>query len=196
MTDIEVREDIAFIRRTIEDGRAYATARGADMVVWGAAVAIGYLGTYAFVRRWSPLEPSWLWLACILLPWAYSLRRLLPRRKPPVSRKPMVRAMQLLWLGCGITLTTLWIAVTVTGEIRHGWFDAVSAGILGIGFFASASLCNLPWMRWVAVGWWLGEIALFLLRDRIEIMPVAAALMLLLLAGPGLALLRGRSAQG
>jgi hypothetical protein len=31
----EAREDIAFIRRAIEDGAAYATAGSPDMLVWG-----------------------------------------------------------------------------------------------------------------------------------------------------------------
>jgi len=44
------REDIAFIRRAIEEGGAYATASSPDMLVWGVAVALGYLHTYAFIR--------------------------------------------------------------------------------------------------------------------------------------------------
>ena len=146
------------------------------------------------MRRWSPREPNWLWLACILLPWAYSLRRLLPRRKPPVSRKPRVRAMQLLWLGCGIFLTTFAVAAAWTGDNRQGWSETFNAAILGVGFFGSASLCNLPWLRWVAGGWWLGFVATYLLRTQIAVLPLSAALMLLLLALPGAGLLgtRGR----
>jgi hypothetical protein len=48
-------------------------------------------------------------------------------------------------------------------------------------------------LRWVAVAWWLGELALFALRHRLEAQPLSAALMLLLLAGPGYALMSGRS---
>jgi len=40
----------------------------------------------------------------------------------------------------------------------------------------------------VAVLWWLGEIGVFALRHRPEVLPLSAALMLLLLAGPGLLL--------
>ena len=48
-SDDSVREDIAFIRRAVEQGRGYAGARSFDMVIWGLAVAAGYLGTYATV---------------------------------------------------------------------------------------------------------------------------------------------------
>ena len=60
---------------------------------------------------------------------------------------------------------------------------------MGIGFFASASLTRLAWLRWVAIAWWAGELALFALRHRLEALPLAAALMLLLLAGPGYVLM-------
>ena len=104
MIEDQAREDIAFIRRTIEEGGAYATARGPDLLVWGIAVAIGYLGTYGFIRGWSPVAPRPLWAVCIGLPWLYSLRRL---ARGLVGggirvRGPMALALAMLWLGCGI----------------------------------------------------------------------------------------------
>ena len=195
MIEDQAREDIAFIRRAIEEGGAYATARSPDMLVWGIAVAIGYLGTYGFIHGWSPVAPRSLWATCIGLPWLFSLRRLaaaLGGRAVPV-RRPMAQALAMLWLGCGIFLTTLGIAAMVTGETRNGWFDAVVAGVMGIAFFASAWLARLPWLRWVAIAWWLGELALFTLRHRVEVLPLAAALMLLLLAGPGYVLMSRRA---
>jgi hypothetical protein len=185
------RENIAFIRRAIEEGGAYATARGPDMLVWGVAVAIGYLGTYAFVRGWSPIMPNALWAACLGLPWLYSLHRLFRRffGSAPSTRGPMAQGLSMLWLGCLVFLTTLAIAVCWDGEIRRGWFDAVVAGIMGTAFFATSWLANLPWLRWVALAWWLGELALFAWRHHPEMLLLAAALMLVLLAGPGLILL-------
>lgn len=186
------REDIAFIRRAIEEGGAYARACSPDMLIWGVAVALGHLGVYAFIRGWSPIPQRWVWTVCIGLPWLYSLRRqfaaLVGRPRPP--RGPMVQAVSMLWLGCGIFLTIMGIAAASTGAIREGWFDAVVAGIMGIAFFASASLTNLLRLRWIAIAWWLGEIALFALRHQIEVLPLSAVLMLVLLGGPGLVLLR------
>ena len=104
----------------------------------------------------------------------------------------------MLWLGCGVFFSTTGIAVMATGEARYGWWDAVVAGVMGIGFFASASLTRLAWLRWVAIAWWAGELALFALRHRLEALPLSAALMLLLLAGPGYVLMsqRARRAGG
>jgi hypothetical protein len=188
------REDIAFIRQAIEEGGAYATARSPDMLVWGIAVAVGYIGTYAFVRGWSPLAPRALWAVCIGLPWLFSLRKVLRRLFGGGNGRPhrgsMAQALGMLWLGCGIFLTSLSIAALWTGANREGWLDAVAAGVMGIAFFASSWLTNLGWLRWIAIAWWLGELAIFSVRHQVEVLPLSAALMLVLLAGPGLVLLR------
>jgi hypothetical protein len=199
MNEDAVRDEIAFIRRTIEEGRRHVGTWSADMLVWGIAVAAGYFGTYATVRRLWTVDPDWLWAVCIVLPWIYSLRgvlrRLLADKSDRAARPPMIRALSMLWFACGIFLTTHGTAASLAGDMRQGWFSAVSAGTMGIGFFASSFLCNLAWMRWVAVAWWIGELATYALRHRPEGLLLAGALMLLLLAVPGIMLLRRRPAQ-
>jgi hypothetical protein len=199
MNEDAVRDEIAFIRRTIEEGRRYAGTWSADMLVWGIAVAVGYFGTYARVRGAWAVNPDWLWPVCIVLPWIYSLRGVLRRLSGAApdcpARPPMIVALSMVWFGCGIFLTTLGTAVSLAGDVRQGWFSAVSAGVMGIGFFASSFLCNLAWMRWVAVAWWAGELATYALRHRPEGLLLAGALMLVLLALPGLVLMRSRPAQ-
>jgi hypothetical protein len=194
MIEDRAREDIAFIRRVVEEGGAYAIASGPDLLVWGIVVTVGYLATYAFIRGWSPIAPHGLWAGCIGVGWLYSLRRIVvgPEGRPP--RGPMAQALAMLWLGCGVFLTILAIARMTSGEPYAPWFDAVVAGVMGIGFFASTWLTNLPWLRWVAVAWWIGEIGLFALRHDAAKFPLAASLMLVLLAGPGFLLLRRRHA--
>jgi hypothetical protein len=160
------------------------------MVVWGVAVAFAYLGTYARAAGWWGVNPDWLWAACIVLPWLFSLRGVL-RNRARVGGKPMGRAMAMLWLGSGVSLTVLGASAALSGTPDQGWFAAVAAGTMGVGFFASAALCNLDWMRLVAIGWWVGEVLLYALRHRPETLALAAALMLGLLAVPGVVLLRG-----
>jgi hypothetical protein len=192
MTEDAVRDEIAFIRRAIEEGRGYASGRSPDMVVWGGAVALAYLGTYARAAGWWGVNPEWLWAACIVLPWVFSLRGVLRNRARPRGR-PMGRAMAMLWLGSGVSLTVLGVSVALSGTADQGWLAAVAAGTMGVGFFASAALCNLDWMRGVAIGWWVGEALLYAFRHRPEALALSAMLMLGLLVVPGAILLRGRA---
>ena len=50
-------------------------------------------------------------------------------------------------------------------------------------------------MRLVAIGWWIAALALYALRHRIEVLLLSAALMLVLLALPGITLWRSRPAS-
>lgn len=197
MNEDAARADIAFIRRTMEQGRRVAGAWSPDMLVWGVAVAIGYFGTYARARGWWTLDPGWLWIACIVLPWLYSLRRV-PRRLLAGPDAPTERSfaspIAMLWFACGICLTILAFGVILAGE-RATWGSAVTAGVMGIGFFVSSFLSGVVWLRWVGLAWWAGELAAFLLRDRAEGLLLAGALMLALLAVPGFVLMRGRPAH-
>jgi hypothetical protein len=198
MIEDQAREDLAFIRKAIEEGSAYATASGPDMLVWGIAVALGYLGTFAFVQGWSAIAPGVVWAVCLGLPWLFSLRRVARRlggRDAP-THGPMAQALAMLWFGCTIFVTLLAIAVIASGEGRNGWFDAVVAGVMGIGFFTSATLARLPWLRGIGIAWWAGALLIFALRHRVEASPLSAALMLLFLAAPGYVLWsrRGRAA--
>ena len=196
MNQDAARDDIAFIRRTLEQGRRVAGAWSPDMLMWGIAIAIGYFATYARVRGYWTSDPKWVWLACILLPWAYTLRRLptwlFGREPDALAERRFTSPLSMLWLACGIFSTILGLAVIASGEPNTWWINAVVAGVMGIGFFVSAFLCGLAWMRWVALAWWVGEVALFALRQRPEGLLLTGALMLALLAIPGFVLTRGR----
>src|SRR5437016_1766485 len=197
MSDEAVRDEIAFIRRAIEAGRDYAAGRSADLLVWGIAIAIAYFATYARTRGWSSVEPDWVWAICVVGPWIYSLRgtlrRLLGRSCETRQRSAMSMALAMTWFGCGIFLTLLALTTQVASGMTPRWFGAVAAGVMGIGFFVSSFLCNLRWMRFVAIGWWAGEVALYALRDQREMLLLGGVMMLLLLALPGAILLRGRA---
>ena len=198
MDEDAAREDIAFIRRTIEQGRRIAGAWSPDMLVWGIAIALGYFGTYARVRGYWTTDPNWLWLACILLPWAYSLRRLAGRvfghEPDALAERRLTSPLTMLWFACGIFLTILGLAVIAAGERNPWWINPAASGVMGIGFFVSSFLSNVVWLRWVGIAWWVGELAAFMLRQRAEGLLLAGVLMLALLALPGLILMRGRRA--
>jgi hypothetical protein len=193
--DNRVRDDIALIREAIEEGRRYATRSGPGMIWWGSALAAAFAATYASVRGWSPFPPSVLWPLAIAVPWAHWLYRLRARRADPDSaapRSPMIAALRALWGGLGIFLTSLTLIVLWSGAHPANWLAAVAAGALGTAVFATAWLAGIPWLRWIAVAWWIGELTLFALRDRPEMLLLSAALMLALLAGPGLVLVLRR----
>jgi hypothetical protein len=195
MADDGVHEDIAFIRQTLEEGRAYARFRSPDFAVWGAIVALGYLGIYARAAGLWTLNPGLVWWPLIALGWLFSMRGAVARRGE-ARRGPAGRALGALWLGLGVTLMLFGIAQTV-GDAHFSSMDEMVAGALGICFFASAAISGVTWLRWIAVGWWLAACVFMVLHDRPEAALAGAAFSFLLMCVPGLVLwLSPRRAHG
>ncbi|MDO8289625.1 MAG: hypothetical protein Q7T44_10450 [Parvibaculum sp.] len=200
MGEDKLREEIAFIKNALEDGRDYARLRSPDFTVWGLAIALGYFGTYAHVTHLWSVDQGLIWVVPVALAWGFSLKGwiwglLSGQRREPVS-SPMIRTLRSVWLGYGIT-TTMIAIVAFTGTPHPDWFDTVTAGMLGLCFFISAAVSDIRWLRILAVGWWGAAILLFLIRDKPEQLLAGGFFMLALLFVPGLVLwLRRPTAHG
>ena len=194
MADDPVREDIAFIRQTLEEGRNYARLRSPDFAVWGALVTLGYLGVYGRnIGLWSP-DLNLIWWPLVVLGWLFSTRSFVKRREVRQKPGPQARALGALWLGLGITLMLLGAMQTVV-DVHFGWMDLMVFSLLAVCFFATAAIIGVAWLRWIAAGWWMAAVVAFLFRDTAEMALVGAGFMFALLCLPGLVLwLRAPSA--
>ncbi len=197
MSEDRVREEIAFIRSALEEGRAYAHLRSPDFTVWGAAIALGYLAAWARVAQLWTVDPNIVWWLLIGAAWIFSLRkpffRLLRREMRP-AMSHAVRTLRAIWLGYGITLTIFAVPL-FGGGWKADWFGAVAAGFLGFCFFVSAVAANIGWLRLIAAGWWGAGIVLLVLRGSPEALLAGAGFMFALLFLPGLALWLRRPAS-
>ena len=103
----DVRDDIAFIRQAVADGRSFAFGRSPDILVWGIALAAGFFANYAALKYGAPSRIGWIWLGTLVLPWAFTMRRAF--RVTRSTRPVLVEAVSSVWIGSGIFLTTLTI---------------------------------------------------------------------------------------
>ena len=187
MADDPVREDIAFIRQTLEEGRSYARLRSPDFAVWGGLVTLGYLGVYGRnIGLWS-LDLNWIWWPLVVMGWLFSTRSFVRRSETRQKPGPQARALGALWLGLGITLMLLGLMQAIV-DVHFEWMDLMVFSLLAVCFFATATIIGVSWLRWIAAGWWLAAVVAFLFRDTPEMALVGAVFMFALLCLPGLVL--------
>ncbi len=192
MSDTAARDDIAFIRRAMEEGRAYARLRSPEFAVWGLAIALGYFGTYACVTHLWSLDPHLIWWVPVGLAWVFTLRNAIPvwlgmKAKAAAAPTLMVRTLRALWLAYGITATSL-AFVAFSMNPHTDWFEAVAAAMLGLCFFVSAAVSEIRWLRILALCWWGASIILLLVSDSPQVLLVGGTFMLAFLFVPGLVL--------
>src|SRR5215831_18325588 len=188
--DDDARADLAVIRRAIEDGRRFAAGGGGYMILWGGVIGLGELATYATVQGRLGLDPNVLWAVLMPLAWAATFALVWREVRLRQVRTLAGRVLSTTWFGCGITLSVLYVSTVFSGGFQPGWYLAITAGTMGIGFFATSFLCAYRWMRAIAIAWWLAEAALFAWRGDLEILALSGVLMLLMLALPGIVLVR------
>ena len=184
------RHDLAAIRAAIDDGRRFAAGSGGFMAIWGGAIALADFATYVAVRGWLDVDPNIIWTAAVPLAWVATLLLAWREQRVRAVSSRAGRTLAMTWLACGIALSVLYACTRMTGHFEPAWFLAAVAGVMGIGFFVSAELCAYRWMRAVAAAWWLGEVALFIWGTDAWILVLSGAMMLLMLALPGVVLLR------
>lgn len=107
MEQIDAKQELAFIRKVIQDSRRMAVDNGLDYIVWGILVALGMFLSVAII--WFKLEHklgSWTMLALWILVmgggWVFSLVRHLRGSATERVRTMSGTILSMLWLACGL----------------------------------------------------------------------------------------------
>ncbi|MCH7611756.1 MAG: hypothetical protein IIB45_00150 [Candidatus Marinimicrobia bacterium] len=164
MTKETIQDDLAFIKKIVEESRKNVCASGIHLIVWGILVSIGLMVSW-FLVTYYPIERGneWFhwalvitggWLFELIYGWKVDSKR-------PV-RTYAEKADGMLWLSIGITMTILGFVGGVTGAINTHFLSPIFSTTLAIGYFTSGVLYDVKWVRNLAFGWWAGAIIMFI----------------------------------
>ena len=197
-----VQDDLAYMRAmTAEGGRAtllsgeVLVAAGA---IFGSASIAQWAGSegYLPIREWGIMA---LWVGTGLL-FAAVLTVLIRRHKRlPGAEAPANKAVGAAWSALGLTIFTIWIALTVASMRTGDWrlfslFPVLIMSIYGSAWMVAAVMSGLRWIGWVAfasfalavaVAWFTGEQAQYLVYGLAVIAVTVAPGLVLMRRGPG-----------
>ncbi len=197
MEQIDAKQELAFIRKVIQDSRRAAVDNGIDYIVWGVLVSLGMFASIAIDwLRLANVCYLWLWIAVMGAGWIFSLVRHLRERASERVHTLAGSILSSLWLACGITIMVL---IFVGGPLARQSPSPAIAAVLGIGFLVSGVLLDFVYFKVSAVCWWLGSAAMFYLESpwaRPKQLPIHvdmllfAIMMILFQVVPGIILYR------
>ncbi|MGH8129032.1 MAG: hypothetical protein ACRETC_11850 [Gammaproteobacteria bacterium] len=178
-------EDLAYIRRIMEQTRRAVALRGDGFIVWGIVVLLGLLGNYIFIRI---VPPGWawgaLWGVLIVVGWAITLFRVHRRIRSERVSTPAGRMLGAVWLACTIALVVICFVGIPLGVINTTAIGGTTAAVVGVGVFLSGILMGTRWVRNLAFGWWAGAVAEFIWHGEVQLL-IAALVIVLFYIVPG-----------
>ena len=189
-------QELAFIRKIINESREAMTEDGIPYITWGVSVAIGMLLTYFEALLNINLYAGYAWIVLILgalsLTFWYISRN--KREKKPETFGDKLQGA--IWGICGSAIGFVVIMFASAGSpspsqdlLNAIFICAFSSIILGIAYFLSGIVLQIRWLRNLGFVWWLGCLAM-ILTHSIHALAVYAGMLILFQVLPGLILNR------
>lgn len=188
MDDRPDERDLATIRRLMEESQQGAPEAGKHFIMWGIVIALALVLTYAALQG-APLSVGWVWALTLGAGWGLSLWTGWRRDARAPVQSIVGRVVAGIWIGCGVS-ATLVTALGYYGEaLPPSALPGTVSLVIAVGYFASSFAYRSPWMRVLAVGWWLGAAGM-LLRPGPRSLLAMAGLLVALQIIPGLVFYR------
>lgn len=184
MTEERAREDLAVIRRIMEESRREVTDRGVHFLIWGGISTVGLVLTWLALEGPLGLNPAWAWVGLLAVGWAASV--ILGRRAERGARVATLgrRLLSVTWVATGITMTAVGLAGMFADPVPPWILPGVLSLLIAPPVLVTARLTGEAWLGGVAAGWWLGG-GLMLLVPGTYTLLLMAGMTLALLALPG-----------
>jgi hypothetical protein len=179
MSSETAAQDLAYIRRLMQDTHFATVAHGHFFVVWGIIVSVGLVLTWLMAT--GELKVPWygIWAPLIASGWAYTffaVRRGL-RTQPTLSN--LGRLIGHAWMTSGVAMTLTFFVGMPLGVITWKAGAGLIGVFMGMGVMLTALIAEIPWLIYVAIGWWLGAVILWLVpgMDTLAVLGVLVALL-------------------
>ena len=176
-------EEIALIKRVIEESREFTFNIGKNIVTWGILISIAIFGSYAVIVSGHEQYAIWIWAVMIGAGWVYSIIAGIREKAKIVNYG--VKIVSFVWTSCGIAMTLLGFAGTISGGIQVWALAPVIATIMGTGFAGTAFVQELRWVTYVAIAWWLGALLMFFVKTY-DTLLIFGIMMILFQVLPGI----------
>jgi hypothetical protein len=178
--------ELAVIRKIMEDSRQVVANNGIHFIFWGILVSVCLFANYYMLMTKTALDKvGMMWAAAMTLGAIADgiLRKSLERKQKVLTFGG--RLLGSLWTASGIAMFMFGFLGPISGAYNPIYICPVISTMLGVSYMVSGSIQQLPWLRNIALGWWIGAAAMFFLPGRHTLL-VFALMMLLLQVLPGI----------
>jgi hypothetical protein len=162
MDQQNVQQELAFIKKVMEDSRRLFIYDGKDMIVWGCIVLIGMILMFSKFQYGLRISAFLIWGVLIGIGWIFSVWRGMRIKRMHRVKTLSGRIVSSIWIACGVCMTIVGFGFTSTGLI-HGWaINPLLSLFIGVAYFTSATVLDLRYMYGAGIAWWGGALLMAL----------------------------------
>jgi hypothetical protein len=156
MNEIDAKNEIAFIKKVIEDSKRTVGGENLSSVIWGILVVIGMILTYLHVVLNSAIHPGLIWAVLMGMGWIYTIIVMIKHKKRHAVKTFGGKMLSSVWIACGIALSCIGFYATATGAIKSWAIIPFACLIIGIGYYVTSDIVASRITKLFAVIWWIG----------------------------------------
>ena len=162
MTSQNAADDLAYIRKIMDESRAFAEVGGNSFISWGLLTSAGMLATWGIATRRIPLPTDAIWVVWGVVLALGALASLSQGRKMArqSARHPSQAHIGAVWAALGISMVLLFFPGQFFGVIKASAVPAIAASMLAIGVMLTGQLARINWLRNLSLAWWLASAAM------------------------------------
>ncbi len=186
MTNIEPIDELSFIKKIMTDSQRIMVEDGHNFIFWGILITIGQIITYSVFKFHIFLEYfGWVWPVLVGFGWIYSM--IINYKKYGKSKVQTFagKIMGALWRAIGIAAMILGFVPILSGGMHGIYINPLIASVMGIAYYVTGYLYGKKWVSYIAYGWWLGSIYMFVFPYLYSLL-VMTGMMICLQIVPGL----------
>jgi len=182
-------EELALIRRVMEESRRFAVDNGKYYLAWGIIITIAIFAQYAVILIDNESVSSWIWIVTVAFGWLISIVMGMREPSKPGVWTVGARLISLIWVSAGVSMTILGFVGGMTGAV-HSWaICPVIATVMGGAYTTSSLVYRMKWLTMVGIAWWVGAIVMFAV-EGLATLPIFGTMMILFQIVPGLVFYR------
>jgi hypothetical protein len=178
-------EEIAYIKKIIEDSRKSIIYSGKEFIFWGILASIGMIGTEILEILHLYLNILWFWVIIIGIGWLFAIYNYFKEQKSRRIYSFAEKIVKVVWVGCGISMALIGFLGPYTRGLHYNYINSALAAILGSAYFITGFIIDSKLLRLLSFLWWLGSILMFLFFSAYNLW-IMAGMMILFQVVPGI----------